>query len=592
MPRDIAIVLSGGGTYLYAHIGLLEAFEDAGLINDRANNYEQHQQIHTVAGTSAGSMVGAFLAAGYPPHEMWKLAHWRVWGGTPPDDPNDVFSNPAKADLAGLLDLDWTGIEAAVTTNINRFKGFIRGKNIIDTLARYMYIQRDARSLYPQSEYERSPYVLPPHLRKELYIVACNINNARETLFHFTEHMGDAQIPAAGMRLDMSLGREVNYAVYRDSLAAGKPPEQVMTIPEAIRCSFSIPTVFRPYYKVLPFQRGGTTRLVGAYYSDGSARDDFPISAAAKVARCKRIFGVYLGYPEYPFHGIGQTPLTTILLRIVNTLMMQTIYEADQDDAELMQLPIRVAVPSFRGAELLSDAVLDTRVAIAARRAGYIAGAYCLYLTRWAMDGIQPNPRSFVEGLLERGKNPRAVPLATWDELFSEKLEQSLGEPAQGRTFTGGGSASPASVVSRYYTLAPMGNSAGDAFYEAASAVFAERVSAPKHVAAANYDEGDQIDLDYTALETSSTDSNAQKQFARIRDVARNAALILLVCLLFTVVLPLLALAYSVLGMSLSALEVILTLVVAILAAWLLFPLAVRIVWEQLQKYIRKQLAI
>lgn len=58
----IGLVLGGGGARGYAHLGALKAFEEYGLKFD------------FVAGTSAGSFVGAFYANGWTYDEMYKVA--------------------------------------------------------------------------------------------------------------------------------------------------------------------------------------------------------------------------------------------------------------------------------------------------------------------------------------------------------------------------------------------------------------------------------------------------------------------------------------------------------------------------------------
>jgi NTE family protein len=57
-PGHVGIVLSGGGTRGIAHIGVLRALAEEGIVPD------------CIAGVSAGAIVGALYAAGYPPPEM------------------------------------------------------------------------------------------------------------------------------------------------------------------------------------------------------------------------------------------------------------------------------------------------------------------------------------------------------------------------------------------------------------------------------------------------------------------------------------------------------------------------------------------
>lgn len=58
MKHRLGIVLSGGGLRGIAHVGVVEALRQAGLEPD------------CVAGTSAGALVGAMLAAGHPKEAM------------------------------------------------------------------------------------------------------------------------------------------------------------------------------------------------------------------------------------------------------------------------------------------------------------------------------------------------------------------------------------------------------------------------------------------------------------------------------------------------------------------------------------------
>jgi len=55
------IVLSGGGARGFAHLGVLQALNEAGIFPD------------CVSGTSAGAIAGAFYADGYKPQEILKI---------------------------------------------------------------------------------------------------------------------------------------------------------------------------------------------------------------------------------------------------------------------------------------------------------------------------------------------------------------------------------------------------------------------------------------------------------------------------------------------------------------------------------------
>ncbi len=59
--KKIGLVLSGGGARGATHLGVIQALEEFGL------------KFSCVSGTSAGSIVGALYAHGYPPKEIYKI---------------------------------------------------------------------------------------------------------------------------------------------------------------------------------------------------------------------------------------------------------------------------------------------------------------------------------------------------------------------------------------------------------------------------------------------------------------------------------------------------------------------------------------
>lgn len=58
---ETGIVLSGGGTRGFSHLGVLQALNEAGIYPD------------AVSGTSAGAIAGVFYAEGYKPSEILKI---------------------------------------------------------------------------------------------------------------------------------------------------------------------------------------------------------------------------------------------------------------------------------------------------------------------------------------------------------------------------------------------------------------------------------------------------------------------------------------------------------------------------------------
>jgi NTE family protein len=58
------LVLSGGGARGFAHLGVIQALSEAGIVPD------------VIAGTSAGALVGVLYADGYSPQEIMSLMNW------------------------------------------------------------------------------------------------------------------------------------------------------------------------------------------------------------------------------------------------------------------------------------------------------------------------------------------------------------------------------------------------------------------------------------------------------------------------------------------------------------------------------------
>ena len=62
-PAELALVLGGGGLRGFAHLGVLQALDEAGIRPD------------LVVGSSAGAIVGAAYASGLPPAQLVTMAH-------------------------------------------------------------------------------------------------------------------------------------------------------------------------------------------------------------------------------------------------------------------------------------------------------------------------------------------------------------------------------------------------------------------------------------------------------------------------------------------------------------------------------------
>ncbi|HPG92905.1 MAG TPA: patatin-like phospholipase family protein [Clostridia bacterium] len=86
----IGLALSGGGARGFAHIGAIKAFEEKGMVFDY------------VAGTSAGSFVGAAYCAGYSAEEMIDFSN--TFADTDIKNPNFFFVSTPASNIERVAD--------------------------------------------------------------------------------------------------------------------------------------------------------------------------------------------------------------------------------------------------------------------------------------------------------------------------------------------------------------------------------------------------------------------------------------------------------------------------------------------------------
>jgi predicted acylesterase/phospholipase RssA len=428
-------VLAGGGTYLFTHIGMLEALEDGGLLDGA-----EAQQIGGVYGNSAGSVVGALFAQGYRPHRIWQLANWTIWGAQAPEDGSlwryRQFQHPY--DLSAFLAPDEAVLRRALTQNLSYLKGVLSPAGFLPLMRDYLY--GGAR----YTELAADPAAIrPPALRYPFYAIITNLSTTQELIARYAAHLeapplaalsAEAAPAAAPPFLVTPQGREHNYAFFDDLALADRPESQRLTVSEAVYASIAQPVLFEPFYKpdgLWLWQRlAGDAELqldhTWPYLVDGGVRDDYPLSIAVKVGGHTRVFGQMLGAPGYPFRAIGQGTVVDVLFRIVYDTLLKTIYEADQDDVEIIAQQIRSVVPYIAPRQ---QGLFDAGVAGQARDAGYLTGAYYLYRVAQVRGEAGDDPQPFLRELLS-GK--RAT--FTWEQVFDQRLANELVARSHART--------------------------------------------------------------------------------------------------------------------------------------------------------------
>jgi predicted acylesterase/phospholipase RssA len=581
MPGSVGLVLSGGGTRLFAHMGFLWALDDAGLL-------APGQPVSAVVGNSAGSLVGAMLALGYAPREMWEMAYWRIWGYAPPPEPRAWRGDSRPRGLDVAVELDLEDLARALTRNLSYFKGIDAGLRFEALLRRIL--EREGPDGRPNPDFGGTR---PPEAALPLYLIGFNLSNRRETIFQFVGHCPGGIPPSLGS-YPAALGREASYEVCCDCDDAGTPPKELFRPWEGVRISTSLPLIFRPYYKPRFVathwnQQGEPYRLtLGAYLSDGGSRDNYSLSAAIKLAGCEAVMGCFLGNPGYPYQEVGTGTAVDVIMRNVDG-MMQAIFEADQDDAQIIARPVRTLVPHI---QTRPGVTFDLSQIGAVMEAGYIAAAY--YLRRLCPE--IPDDRQFLFALVSGAIR------VSWGDVFAAG-EQTWGAAAMGRAAvcSPGRPAPPPQPASDYYIVQPPAE-----FEELATRFFAEQFPAPAAMAAPRLPWEEEIarrnrerrevareELDQPPFRDMPL-PGAQQAVVAWGDRLSWAAASGIIGALGSVLLAIWAVGAHLLRIlpapdpvDMWAAELI-VLIVAIGAGWFLRRAAVRLLWQELQRLIRK----
>lgn len=270
-----ALVLSGGGLRGGAHIGALKVFERVGLL----------KEVQVVAGTSAGSIVGAMLASGTSVSAI-EEAILRI-KGAPCDQ---------------LLDLNLGGLrDAACRQDLGRLNGFLGGKALGDL------VDDNLTHIRRFTDYT----TLPPDQQdkvKDLLLVAVNLDNGKKTVFCD---------PA-------------RYTSYDEGVLCGR-----LTLAEAARASSSQPVVLTPF--VCPAGEGCTCGQSGPggtatpqAFVDGAVRENCPVKLVVRLAGCRRVLAVNLGYAGDRVEAVAEQGLAEIVNQSI-TIMGSQNFEADVD---------------------------------------------------------------------------------------------------------------------------------------------------------------------------------------------------------------------------------------------------------------------
>lgn len=252
--KRLALVLSGGGIKAAAfHVGVCLALREKGFIfgggspDEFKKKYEQDEMtFKTYVGSSAGSVISTFLAAGYSVNDV---IHAFQLGAGFADKKSFV------SDHGSLKPISYFHIFALNGGNLLGFlpKFFLKKPMITGGLEALLKNGFKINGLFSSSGLERyfRKYVLTENrfesLGPNLNIVATQLNHSRKVIF--------------GKFKETTKDKNIKYANFA-------------TVSEAVGASVSLPPVFAPYG--IKDQKGKTL-----YYFDGEIRDTLSTHVAA-----------------------------------------------------------------------------------------------------------------------------------------------------------------------------------------------------------------------------------------------------------------------------------------------------------------------
>lgn len=241
------LVLGGGGLVgLAYHSGVLKALDDFGIAPEHAD---------MIVGTSAGAVIGSYLAAGWTADDFYDYAHGRHRLAAPSD-------SEQRAELRELFEPMWT----------SRSERLRRGLGSLFTLA-------SARGYWKGG--------VPAAPLRRLFPSGMYSTQASQT--RFARDLPE-EWPARALvisAVDVYTGKRVSFG------AKGAPPA---TLREAVLASTAIPGLFPP------------VRIGDRYYVDGGIASATSLDVAAD-AGCETILCVApLGYAR------DDTPLADVAM--------------------------------------------------------------------------------------------------------------------------------------------------------------------------------------------------------------------------------------------------------------------------------------
>lgn len=282
-----------------AHLGAIKALEEYNLQPD------------AVLGTSIGAFVGSVYASGATPAMM--IAGWQ---------------KISRMKMADVLDLDFQSFKRAlINLDYRHVTGFLLGQVLTEMLTENYVHVKSFPELARLSAAERRQKRV-----KEFYAVSVSLMDGIETVFC------DAQ----AIPLD------------DDGLFEGRRLCSHISFVDAVRASFSLPAIFVPHKINIPPDdtpcpcRHGLRPNQPPWhlYIDGSVKDDYPITIAAKLARADKVIGINLTKAGSKTGMVLHGGLPEVQGRVIK-IIGDDQYEADRADKDVARIDLATIDPAI-----------------------------------------------------------------------------------------------------------------------------------------------------------------------------------------------------------------------------------------------------
>lgn len=316
------LVFSGGGIHFATHAGVMEE-----LFNKDAAGI---QSFEAIVGTSAGSIYGALLAAGYTPKQVSLLSTIL----SQPPFGSTLFDADPGSFAAALLKYDLNYVKGAVKgwNLLSLFEAFLH-RDTAQKLQQILHSDADCAAARPllidrynvnlKAERTVAYYAQQIHfgeIPKQLYIVSTNAYTGQNVVFTRVgtkeeELARENQLcfPTDYINSSNSIETAVQLQAIKVSSQPDNPEHlhlrrfehrvywefdrslygEQLPLSVAIRCSMSIPGVFEPYWVQKTLEKGET---VLDPFIDGGVTSNFAVSVAIHKAlgNCQDVLGISL----------------------------------------------------------------------------------------------------------------------------------------------------------------------------------------------------------------------------------------------------------------------------------------------------------